>query len=136
MSNWIFYNDEFVPAGKPVLQAGNRLLQYGDGLFETMRVHNGKIVLEEYHFQRLNSGMEELMLDGFDQDHLKNAVLKLCAKNEQAQARVRLTVFRERGAIIESWPLESGYVFKTDPFVIDLFTGAKKSVDRISPFKT
>lgn len=137
MSNWIFFNDEFSPANKPVLHAGNRLLQYGDGLFETMRVHNGKIVLEDYHFERLMKGTAALMMDAFDQDHLKDAVLELCRKNElQAAARVRLTVFRDRGIIIESWPLENGYSFKTTPFAINVFPDVYKSIDKLSMFKT
>ena len=137
MDNWIFYNDEFLPADKPVLQAGNRLLQYGDGLFETMRVWNGRIVLEEYHFERLYSGMQALMLDGFNKDQWKDAVLRLCAKNElMPSSRVRLSVFRHRGIIIESWPLESGYVFSADGFTLDVFQDVKKSIDLLSQYKT
>lgn len=137
MSNWIFYNDEFLPANKPVLHAGNRLLQYGDGLFETMRVHNGNIVLVNYHFDRLRNGLSALMMDDIDKNYLQDAVLKLCAKNEAlAWARVRLSVFRDRGIIIESWPLESGYVSKTDPFVLDVFPDVYKSIDKLSRYKT
>jgi branched-chain amino acid aminotransferase len=137
MSKWIFYNDEFLPAEKPVLQAGNRLLQYGDGLFETMRVCNGKIVLEQFHFDRLLSGMMVLMMDDFSSDYLRDAVLRLCIKNDlQLAARVRLTVFRDRGIIIESWPLDSAYIFKTDPFVTDIFPGVYKSIDKLSAYKT
>lgn len=136
MSKWIFYNDEFVPAEKPVLAAGNRLLQYGDGLFETMRVCNGKIVLEEYHFERLAKGMQALMLDDLN-IHYRHAVLELCNKNElQPGARVRLTVLRDRGVIIESWPLENTYSFKPGPFVLDIFPDVKKSIDQLSPYKT
>ena len=137
MSNWIFYNDEFLPADKPVLHAGNRMLQYGDGLFETMRVHNGSIVLGDHHFDRLRNGLSVLMMDDIDKNYLRDAVLKLCAKNEMlASARVRLSVFRDRGMIIESWPLESGYVFKTSSFVLDVFDGAKKSNDPLANSKT
>jgi len=151
MSNWIFYNDEFLQADKPVIQAGNRLLQYGDGLFETMRVWNGRIILEEYHFDRLRRGMNALMIDapeGF-RDFLRNTVLELCRKNGLlAAARVRLTVYRtilqigeqqlsKPGVLMESWDmLEKTYTFNTHHFKLGFFPGAIKSIDDLSPFKT
>ena len=42
----------------------DRGLQYGDGLFETMRVHRGKIRLLGYHFDRLQAGCRRLQIKG------------------------------------------------------------------------
>lgn len=51
--NSICINGKFVKEDEPVLMASNRGYRYGDGLFETMKVLNGRILLESYHFDRL-----------------------------------------------------------------------------------
>jgi 4-amino-4-deoxychorismate lyase len=47
-----------VPGGAP--DPADRGLAYGDGLFETVRVVNGRPVLAERHWQRLNAGCRRL----------------------------------------------------------------------------
>ena len=147
----IFYNGKILPADEPVLEAGNRAFQYGDGLFETMRIHHGKIILGDYHFDRLFGGMQALMMaipSYFTRSYLQDNILELCSRNDHAaSARVRLTVFRKQVApgdksfdqpavLIESWPLDNGYIFKTDPFVIDIYPEARKSTDAFAGYKT
>ena len=58
--NSICLNGKILPADEPVLMADNRGYRYGDGLFETMKMINGKIILEKYHFERLFSGLKLL----------------------------------------------------------------------------
>lgn len=172
----IFYNDTLVAATTPLLEAGNRLSQYGDGLFETMRVCNGRLVLADYHFDRLFGGMQALMLSTppyFTRGYLQDAILQLCTQNGHLTGgRVRLTVFRNQGAagnpqdqhanqnrqasnlpgagrqhstpagsdqpavIIESWPVDNTYIFRNDPFIMDVYPGARKSADALAAFKT
>jgi branched-chain amino acid aminotransferase len=38
----------------------NRGYRYGDGLFETMKIINGKIILTHLHFERLFNSLELL----------------------------------------------------------------------------
>jgi branched-chain amino acid aminotransferase len=160
----ISYNGKILPAASAVLEAGNRLFQYGDGLFETMRIFNGKILLADYHFDRLFGGMQALMISTpsyFTRGYLQDAILQLCSGNEQsASARIRLTVFRRHAepkqtnagpqrqheasgevfdqpaVLIESWPLANGYVFNNDPFTIDVYPEVRKNTDALAAYKT
>ena len=151
MSNFIFYNGQILPATEPVLEAGNRVFQYGDGLFETMRICNGKLILGPYHFDRLFSGMQALMMKipmYFKREYLQEDILKLCSRNGHPDsARVRLTVFRKSishlndepdqpSILIESWPLDDQYIFWNDAFAIDVYPDARKSMDGVAAYKT
>lgn len=46
------------------IDARDRGLQYGDGLFETMRVRRGRVRLLEYHLERLDAGCRRLQIAG------------------------------------------------------------------------
>lgn len=58
MSACIFVGSERVEAWPP----GNRLANYGDGLFETMRVHRGGVPWWAAHWDRLVRGARHLQL--------------------------------------------------------------------------
>jgi branched-chain amino acid aminotransferase len=84
----------------------NRAFRYGDGLFETILIRDGKPVGLQLHVQRLVEGMEILGLDpqlaGFSKDewhhHLKQVVGKLLIGQDNVGfGRMRLSVFRAAG---------------------------------------
>ncbi|RYG43169.1 MAG: aminotransferase class IV, partial [Chitinophagaceae bacterium] len=151
MPRSICLNGKFLPADMPVLMADNKSYRYGDGLFETMRVRNGQIPVEELHFNRLFEG---LVLLGFqmpahlDITVLKDQIVRLCHKNQCAKlARVRLSFFRGNGGIndadgnaqylVECWPLEpSVNSLNENGLVIDIHPEARKSCDKFSNLKS
>lgn len=140
-----------MPEGQPVLSAENRSYRYGDGLFETMKVLNGRILLEEFHFERLWGGMALLKMKipaSITHQHIKESVLFLCEKNQcLGKARVRLSVTRGNGGlydveqpmqfIIEASPLEiHDDQLNETGLVIDIFPDARKSCDVFSNLKS
>lgn len=157
---FLFYFDsmEFIIVNGNVIEKNNAGLspddhsyRYGDGLFETMKIANGNILLEEYHFERLFSGLELLKFKiplHFSKQKISDEVKKLCKKNNcQELARVRLSVSRGRGGLydcdnkvsylIESGPLEqNNNVLNENGLVIDIFPDARKSLDKFSNLKS
>ena len=149
--NSICFNGKIIPADEPVLLASNRGYRYGDGLFETMKVAEGKILLSDHHFERLFAGLALLQ---FEIPHLflrqktENEILNLCKKNNcEGLARVRLSVFRGNGGLydedkglqylIECWPLtESVNKLNENGLIIDVFPAAEKSCDKFSNLKS
>jgi branched-chain amino acid aminotransferase len=150
MGNYISHNGKVLPADQPVLKPGNASFQYGEGLFETMRVSKGRILFESYHFGRLFRGMELLRFTHSPENtacHIKEAILQLCQANEHLDsARVRLTVFpqespdpensRHPGFIIESWAVENSYVFNENGLAIAVCPDVRKSIDSLSACKS
>ncbi|MDF2192217.1 aminotransferase class IV [Paraflavitalea sp. CAU 1676] len=151
MNSYIYYNDKILPAGTPLVSADNRGLRYGDGLFETMRVVKGQIVLETYHFERLFAGLQLLRFQLpvlFTPAHLEAAVLELCRKMKiETAARIRLNIVRGSGGlydpenhqpnlIIEAWPLDPPRQLNENGLHIDIYDQVHKPVDILANIKS
>jgi len=149
--NSICFNGKILPADETGLMVSNRGYRYGDGLFETMKVSTGRILLEGYHFERLFAGLLLLKFDIpglFTKEKLRQQILQLCKKNGcEELGRVRLSVFRGNGGlydedkalqyVIESWSLnESANKFNDNGLVIDVYPDAEKSSDKFSNLKS
>jgi branched-chain amino acid aminotransferase len=148
----ISYNGILHPAGQPLLTADNRGFRYGDGLFETMFVQEGRIRLSDFHFDRLLSGMRLLDFDippSFV-EKLTKEILALCEVNAlpaAAPARVRLVVFRGESSfwgpidsfpnyIIQSWPLPANPGQGESGLTIGIFPDGRKACDGLSNLKS
>ena len=57
-----FLNDQFVPEAEAVVSVNDRGFLYGDGLFETIRVFNGKPFRLAQHLERLVRGADYLKI--------------------------------------------------------------------------
>lgn len=149
--NSISLNGKIFQADEPALLASNRGYRYGDGLFETLKIENGQILLEGYHFDRLFGGLALLKFDipkWFSKEKLEQGILHLLQKNGcEKLARVRLSVFRGNGGlydedkgmqyIIECWPLnDSVNKLNENGLVIDVYPDAAKSCDTFSNLKS
>jgi len=73
----------------------DRGLQYGDGLFETMRVRRGRVRLLDYHLQRLYAGCRRLKIEAPDAALLRRELASRAAR--RADAVLKLIVTRGIG---------------------------------------
>lgn len=148
---YISFNGKLLPAEEPVLLASNRGYRYGDGLFETLKIINGKISLEALHIERLMKGIAILKIELpglFKPEKLVREIYQLAVKNKATElGRVRLSVFRGNGGLydgdrtlqylIECWPLPDSFrQLNQNGLEIDIFTEARKSIDPYSGLKT
>jgi 4-amino-4-deoxychorismate lyase len=84
--------------GTDRLDAADRGLMYGDGLFETLRVVGGAVPLWPRHVERLCASAERLALAIPDTDAILAEVQRLAHGLDQAVARVTVTAgVGERG---------------------------------------
>ena len=58
----VFLNGVFIPESEAVVSVNDRSFLYGDGLFETLRVINGRSFRLAQHLERLTRGAEFLKI--------------------------------------------------------------------------
>ncbi|HEV8082367.1 MAG TPA: aminotransferase class IV [Chitinophagaceae bacterium] len=148
---FFIFNNKFYDNDSPVISPSNRGLRYGDGLFETMKGVKGKIINEDFHFERLFSGLALLKFEipkAFNKGFVLKKIKELCAKNKHDDvARIRLMIIRGNGGIfdpenlfpnyiIESWNLTSTGELNDNGLVIEVLPGVKKSCDNFSHLKS
>lgn len=94
----VFLNGEFVPAEQAVVSVFDRSFLYGDGLFETMRVFNGRLFRWDPHHERMKRGAAFLRIKlPFSADDLRGFAAELIRRNEAPDSLLRLTLSRGVG---------------------------------------
>jgi branched-chain amino acid aminotransferase len=144
-------NGRFIKKENAGIRTDDQSYRYGNGLFETMKVKNGKIVLQDLHFDRLFHSFSVLKFQlpsHIKQQMLAEQVVELCRQNNCATlARIRLSFSAGYGGLydavedvqylIECWPLQDSVnELNRDGLVIDLFPDARKSCDIFSNLKS
>lgn len=122
---------------------------YGDGLFETIRVHRGRLCFWESHYFRLMSSMRILRMDipaSWSPDEME-AELRSYLPDTSGDYRLRMAVWREGGVgyapstagvdfAVHVTPLEDvGYPHPLKTLQVDLFQEHKKSAGLLSTLK-
>lgn len=116
----------------------NRGFAYGDSVFETIRVINGKIIFWEDHYFRLMASMRIMRMEipaEFSPEFLEFEILQLIKINDLANSpcRIKLVVYRKTGGYYTPETLEIDYVIlaeklaepfyllNREPYEIELF---------------
>src|SRR5437879_5916931 len=94
----VFINGKFLPEDQSYISIFERGFLYGDGLFETIRISNGKPFRWEQHLERLGAGLDCLGLHlPCSPEQLKRWATELIRQNEPREALLRLTISRGEG---------------------------------------
>src|SRR5438309_7892680 len=125
----VCFNGRLYPSDQPLLTVQNRSFKYGDGLFETIKVYHGAILLQDFHFSRLFQGLQFLKINvpvDFTEKILASKIIELCRENGCAElARVRLSVYRNEQNLceycIEAVPLSIDVQQWSANLIIDLY---------------
>ena len=130
----------------------NRAFLYGDGVFETLKIVNNKILFLEDHYFRLMASMRVVRMEipmNFTMEYFEQQVLSLTnQKNISSSARARITVFRKDGGLylpktnevsflIHATALESiSYAINTGEYEVDLYKDFYVTKQLLSSIKT
>lgn len=94
----VFLNSRFVPEAQAVVPITDRGFLYGDGLFETLRVSNGRPLWWERHWERFETGAMSLRIaPPWPSDTLREFARKLIQENAAPEGVLRITLSRGSG---------------------------------------
>lgn len=152
MPKYLNYNGTIYDEETPIILAKNRAFRYGDGIFETIRMNNYKILFIEEHFNRIVDGTTYLSMplpENFSASSLINISSKLAEKNKiKDNARIRVEVFRvsngfyfpesnQSAFIVQMEALNSSeFIMNEKGLKIDIYNEVQKSVCKLSNYKT
>jgi branched-subunit amino acid aminotransferase/4-amino-4-deoxychorismate lyase len=146
------YNGELHPQDQGFIKGNNRAFMYGDGLFESIRIRNGKPMFLDAHIARLLDAAAALKMEvpaTFNLEHFRREVGELIAKNNiPLGGKCRLTLFRNTGGTYTPDDNSTGYVIETfhystneytlneEGFSIELYPEMRKPVNKLAIYKT
>ena len=139
-------------AQEEIILTQNRAFLYGDGIFETVKISNGKILFLEDHYFRLMASMRvvRMMIPmNFTMEYFEEQILNLVKEQGIASsARARITVFRNDGGLylpktndisflIKATPLENtSYSINLSEYEVDLYKDFYVTKQLLSSLKT
>jgi aminodeoxychorismate lyase len=95
----VFLNGQFVPEERALISVFDRGFLYGDGLFEGIRVFNGKPFRWEQHLERFQHGANFLKIAlPFSVEAIGEFARRLIVENRVPNSLLRLTLSRGIGA--------------------------------------
>ncbi len=152
MGEYINWNGKIIDRAAFYISPDNRSFRYGDGFFETMKVNELSVYLEQLHFQRFFQSLDLLQFDIpelYTPSYFYEQIQLLLSKNNHTSlARVRLMIYRGDGAvydnknnfpnfIIQSWSLNKQVnQLNTEGLHIDIYKDARKVCDKFSLVKS
>ncbi|PVX46768.1 branched-chain amino acid aminotransferase [Flavobacterium sp. 103] len=147
----INFNGSIVSEDANVL-VQNRGFLYGDAVFETVKIVNGKILFLEDHYFRLMSSMRVIRMEipmNFTMEYLEEQILTLVKNNNiESSSRARITVYRNDGGyylpqnntvsfLIHAIQLENtAYLFNENEYEVDLYKDFYVTKQLLSSIKT
>lgn len=145
-------NGEILENNGKTIETANRSYLYGDGLFETIRIFNGKPINLSVHISRMLDGMRTLKMripSYFGVDFFESKFIDLIQKSSiTGGGRLRLSIDRLAGGtyqpdtnevsfFIEVYPIADNlFVLNQKGKEVDLYTTIRKEKNIFSNFKT
>ncbi|MGB1268525.1 MAG: aminotransferase class IV [Flavobacteriaceae bacterium] len=131
----------------------NRAFKYGDAIFETLKVVNGKILFLEDHYFRLMASMRVIRMEipmQFTMEFLESEIIRLLTVSDlmNSPVRVRMTVFRAAEGLYAPETNDVSYVIESKKLndevyklvdktcVVDLFKDHYVTPQLLSTLKT
>ena len=141
------YNGNLVAFKDVKITPDNRAYKYGDSVFETIKVINGKLVFWEEHYFRLMASMRMLRMKipmNFTLEFLQDEILKTVLVNTKNNSRVRLCITRKDGGFYTPTTNEIDYLIESheirfttkDNYKVDLFKDFYLYSGHLSTIKT
>ncbi|VVB52719.1 Amino-transferase class IV [uncultured archaeon] len=99
----VYVNGIMLDAGEAHVSAFDRGFLYGDGVYETLRVFDGRVFRPNDHLKRLLQSAHLVGMDApFDSEHFAKMLSLVVTENNLSDAVIRVTVSRGVGGTLGS----------------------------------
>jgi len=95
----VYINGKIVAGNKARVPVSDSGLCYGYGLFETMKVEHGRVILFKEHIARLKRGAKELGMKSPSKIAIEKAIARLVKSNKLVKKTVRLKAMITAGEL-------------------------------------
>ena len=123
----INFNGKIFPSDKAIFDSQNRSFLYGDALFETIRMSEGKMPFLGNHINRLLKGLyffKYKVPKKYTTTFFQKEIIKIASKN----TRIRITVFRSKGGLYTPKNNRPQFLISTSPLNSPNFSLNKKGL--------
>lgn len=151
MKEFVNIDGEVKAGDGPVISLDNRAFHYGDGLFESLRIVDGRPCFVDAHWARLSTGAEVLRIDipaMLDRASFERWIVELAMRCGFSSARCRFTLYRGGGGhyrpesnegrfTMEMRALpEPSYTLNENGLMVDIWPEMRKPINELSLHKT
>ena len=117
---FVYLNGRYLPASEASVSVFDRGLNYGDGLFETMRAYRGRTFALELHLERLKKSAEELnipiKIEEVRWNQIIEKLLELNSlKEEDSYLRITITRGKDFGGFNPAQDIEPTIIIMNKP---------------------
>lgn len=146
---YIILNNKIIEKGKEGISFDNRGFNYGDGLFESIIVKDGKIRFIEDHYERLIKGIASfqiLLPEFFTLPFLVHQIQLLTEKNKcLPDARIKVIIWRKTGGLFTPASQELDFLISATLYTapqelvknkVFFYENIRRSFSPLSSFKT
>ncbi|MGM0369460.1 MAG: D-amino-acid transaminase [Bacillota bacterium] len=130
MTNIAYVDGEFVELKEATVSIEDRGFQFGDSIYEIVKLYNGKLFKIDKHLERLFNSAQQIRLDlDYDLADLRKIAQQVLAKNETSKRRQEggLYIQITRGVA----PRNHGFSNDLEPTVVMYLLPAKKMESEI-----
>lgn len=104
MNDPVYLNGEFLPYEEAKVPVEDRGYQFGDGIYEVIRIYNGLGFRLDGHFERLKHSAEAIFLD-IDADRIQEDAVELIRRSSSTEASLYIQI--SRGVAVRYHPFPS-----------------------------
>lgn len=151
MKELVNINGEVKAGDAPVMTLDNRAFHFGDGLFESLRIVDGKPCFVDAHWSRMETGAQVLRIElpkTLDRASFERWIVELAMRCGLSSARCRFTLYRggsgqyrpetNAGAFtIEMKAMEQAYhTLNEQGLMVDIWPEMRKPINELARHKT
>lgn len=90
----VYFNGQYLPKSEVHLSPDDRGFLLGDGIYEVIRIYDGRLFAAGAHFRRMERSLQALRIDGPPADTFTDVAARLIRENDLTDAALYIQITR------------------------------------------